>query len=97
METLSKAQVMRVANLAKLEINEEQTKKYGVQLAQILTEIDKILNVEVNTDEILIAPTNIINRYSSDEVGKMLTQKEVFKNVNNAVDGYVVVPRVLND
>ena len=97
MEALSKKQVMHVANLARLSVNKTEIDKYGIQLASILTEIDKILSVDIKNEELLIAPTKNTNCYSSDKVGEMLKSDEIFKNANNASDGYIVVPRVIND
>ena len=98
MEKLKLEQVEHVANLAKLSISEEEMDKYSIQLASILTEIDKINKVEIDPKgEILIAPTENKNEYSEDEVGEMLTKDEIFQNAKHVVDGYVVVPKVLND
>ncbi len=98
MEKLSEKQVDHVANLARLAISPEEKEKYGVQLASILTEIDKINKVNIDENgEILIAPTNNQNKFCEDEVGEMLTKDEIFKNAKHVVDGYVVVPKVLND
>ena len=97
MEKLSEKQVDHVANLARLAISPEEKEKYGVQLASILTEIDKINKVNIDENgEILIAPTNNQNKFCEDEVGDMLTKDEIFKNAKHVVDGYVVVPKVLN-
>lgn len=97
MEALNEKQVMHVANLAKLDINSDEVAKYGRELASILTEIDKILSVDIKNDDILIAPTTNSNMYSSDSVGDMLSRDEIFKNANNASDGYIVVPRVISN
>lgn len=98
MEKLNREQVEHVANLARLAIDEEEVEKYGIQLASILTEIDKINKVDIDeSDEILIAPTENKNNYHEDEVGEMLSKEEIFKNAKHVVDGYVVVPKVLND
>ena len=94
MEALNEKQVMHVANLAKLDINNEEVAKYGRELASILTEIDKILSVDIKNDDILIAPTTNSNMYSSDSVGDMLSRDEIFKNANNASDGYIVVHKL---
>lgn len=94
---LSKEQVMHVADLAKLKINEDELLKYQKQLSDILTEIDKILKAEVTTDEILISPIEHINRYNEDTEGKMLTKEEIMKNVKNTNGDYIIVPRVINE
>lgn len=97
METLTKEEVLHVADLARLEISDEEIAKYGVQLKDILTEIDKINECELKTDKILISPTNNINTYKEDTVGSMLSKEEIFKNSKNNDGEYIYVPRVIND
>ena len=96
MEKLTKEEVLHVATLARLKVDEEEINRYAVQLTDILTEIAKIEEVDVKEDK-MIAPTSNKNRYSEDEVGKMFTPEEIMKNVKNRADNYVVVPRVINE
>lgn len=86
-----------VANLAKLKIEDKDKIKYKESLSQIMTSINKILELDIDNDEVMISPTTNTNKYSSDEVGEMLTSKEIFKNVNEESDSYVVVLKVMND
>lgn len=98
MEKLERDAVKHVARLARLYVREEEIEKYGVQLAQILTEIDKINKVTVKEEtEMLIAPTNNKNEYHEDFVGEMLTKEEIFKNAKHVSDGYIIVPRVIGN
>lgn len=98
MEKLTKEEVEHVANLARLNIQGTDIEKYSVQLTDILTEIDKILKVEINKDEeILISTTDASNKLNKDEVGEMLSKEEIFKNVKNKSGDYIIVPKVLND
>lgn len=98
MEKLTKEEVKHVADLARLNINEDEIEKYSVQLNDILTEIDKILSVEIDeNEEMLISTTDAVNRLNEDEVGKMLTKEEIFKNTKNKSGDYIIVPKVLND
>lgn len=98
MEKLERDAVKHVARLARLYVREEEIEKYGVQLAQILTEIDKINKVTVKEEtEMLIAPTNNKNEYHEDIVGEMLTKEEIFKNAKHVSDGYIIVPRVIGN
>lgn len=56
---MKKINVEHVNDLARLK--EEDLEKYEVQLNDIMTEINKILDVEINTKEIMISPIeNII-------------------------------------
>lgn len=95
---LNENQVKHVADLARLQINDDEIELYGKQLHDILTEIDKIINVDVlNESEILISPTTNKNCYKQDKIGHMNTKEEIFKNVKNVSGDYIVVPKVIND
>jgi len=97
MDKLTKEEVLHVAYLARLKPNEEEIEKYRVELKQILDEIDKIKDVEVTTDEILISPS--INKCSlrEDEIKEGLTKEEVLKNAPSKYDSFIEVRGVLND
>jgi aspartyl-tRNA(Asn)/glutamyl-tRNA(Gln) amidotransferase subunit C len=98
MEKLTDKEVMHVANLARLNINEDEVEKYKNQLSAILTEIDKITNVDLREEgDILIAPIDHSDVYKEDVEGKMLTKEEIFMNAKNISGDYIVVPKVLND
>lgn len=96
MEKLDKKAVIHVANLARLSIGDDEIEKYGVQLSDILTEIDKINKVDIDpNNDILIAPTTNTNCFNDDVVGNMLSKEEVFRNANKANDEYIIVPKVI--
>lgn len=98
MEKLSHKQVKHVAHLARLSLTEEETEGYSVQLGSILTEIDKIIDVEIDEKEdIMIAPTQNKNRVHPDEVGEMLDKEAIFANVKHRSGDYIVVPKVIHD
>jgi len=94
---ITEENVLKVANLANLELNEEKLKKYTKQLSDILSEIDKITKADINEEEMLIAPTSKkdINDFESNETEKSLTKEEIFKNVSNHDRNYVIVKRVV--
>ena len=97
MENLSKKEVLHVANLARLNIEENEIARYQSQLSSIMSEIDKITEVELENEEVMVSPIFHENRFKEDTPGAMLTKEEVFKNVKNVKEEYVVVPKVLND
>ncbi len=98
MEKLEKEKVMHVADLARLYVKNEEMEKYEIQLADIMTEIDKINELNIDEkEEILIAPTENLNGYREDLVGEMLDQESIFKNAKHVSDGYIVVPRVIGN
>lgn len=94
---IEKENVLKVAHLANLEIEESELDKYTKQLSDILTEIDKITNVEINEKEILIAPTEEIkiNDFNSTITDISLNKEDIFKNANNHDRNYIIVNRVV--
>lgn len=97
MEKLDREKVLHVATLAKLALNEEEIEKYSYQLKDIMTEMDRILNVEISDEDILIAPCTKEDTYNEDEIGEMLTREEILKNANKKYGSYIATSRALND
>jgi len=94
---ISKEDVKKVAELARLEFNEAQTEKFTEQLGNILEYIEK-LN-ELDTDD--VEPTshvlNISTPLREDKVQKLLTIDEVLQNAPESEDDFFVVPQVIED
>lgn len=96
-DRLTKEEVMHVANLARIEVDEDEIAMYQVKLKEILDEIEKINDVEVSSDDILISPTNNKCELRKDEPGEMLTPEEVLKNAPRHSGNYFKVPVVINE
>ena len=95
---LSKNEVDHVASLARLNVSDEEYELYGKQLYDILSEIEKIEEVDVEgEDKIMISPSNNINEYSNDTIGPMLPLSDILKNANHTTGDFIVVPRVIAD
>lgn len=94
---ISKEDVKKVAELARLEFNEAQTEKFTEQLGNILEYIEK-LN-ELDTDD--VEPTSHVLDISTplreDKVQKLLTIDEVLQNAPESEDDFFVVPQVIED
>lgn len=50
-KTLTKKEILHIAKLANISLNEEEIERYVLQLSEILTYVDKL--AEVNTDNIV--------------------------------------------
>jgi aspartyl-tRNA(Asn)/glutamyl-tRNA(Gln) amidotransferase subunit C len=97
MESLSREQVLHVADLGKIAISEEEIEKFGYGLKQIWDEIDKINEVDVNTNDILITPVEEHNIYRDDEVSSIIPIDEAIKNAPSKKGNYIEIVRVIND
>ena len=95
---LSRAEVDHVADLARLYVDESEYELYGKQLYDILSEIKKIENVDVEgTTDMMISPSTNTNTYSNDTIGPMMNREEIFKNVKHSNGDYELVPKVINE
>lgn len=96
-EMLTKEEVLHVAKLARIRIDEEEIEKYQVDLKTLLNEVEKINEVVGYDDEILIANWRENTTLRKDEVGEMLDPKEVLKNAPKHSGNYIEVPAVIGE
>ena len=92
---IEKEKVKHIADLAKINISEEEYRKYQQQLTDILMEIDKILEVDIKEENIMISPTDNSNCYSEDVVLNHISREDVFKNAKRVSGDYIIVPKVI--
>ena len=96
-DMLTKEEVLHVARLARINIDDEEIEKYQVDLKTLLNEVEKINEVVGYDDEILIANWRENAALRKDEVGEMLDPKEVLKNVPRHSGNYIEVPAVISE
>ena len=96
-DKLTRDEVLHVAELAKIRINENEIETYQIELKKLLNEVEKIDNVKDYDDEILISPTEEKCVMRDDSIGEMLNPKEILKNVPRHSGNYIEVPVVINE
>jgi aspartyl-tRNA(Asn)/glutamyl-tRNA(Gln) amidotransferase subunit C len=96
-DRLSKEEVLHVAELARIAISESELEKYQIQLKQIMDSVDKIKEVEVNDEKMLIANWSEPTKLREDVVGEMLNPKEVIGNAPRHSGNYIEVPVVIGE
>lgn len=94
---LTREEVLHVAELARIKIDEKEIEKYQIELQQLLNEVEKINNVQGFDDEILIAPWNENTTTRKDEKGDMLNPKQVVGNAPRHSGNYIEVPVVISE
>ncbi len=92
---IEKEQVKHIADLAKLSISDDEMEKYQKQLTDILTEIDKIVEVEIPEENIMISPSDNENMYSDDIIETHISKSDALLNAKHTRSDYITVPRVL--
>ncbi len=92
---ISRGDVEHVANLARLELSQEEMEALTRQLNDILTHMEKL--GELDTED--VPPTyhvlDMVNLFRPDKVGKCLQQEEALANAPDQDQGCIRVPRVL--
>ena len=94
---ISKEDVKHIAELARLELSEEDLQKFQGELSSILEYIEKLQEVE--TEE--VPPTyqtfDLVNVFRNDKVeeGRELSQDETLANAPEKENGYIKVKPVL--
>ncbi len=94
MNELTREEVLHVAHLARIDVTEEDINKYKIQLKQILDEINRINELDVDGD-ILISPTDNKNVYRED-IG-INEDVDVLRNAPKKSGNYIEIKRFVND
>lgn len=94
MNELTREEVLHVAHLARIDVTEEDINKYKIQLKQILDEINRINELDVDGD-ILISPTDNKNVYRKDE--GINEDVDVLRNAPKKSGNYIEIKRFVND
>lgn len=96
-EKLSKEEVLHVADLARIKLSEKEIEKYQVELKELLNDVEKINDVKVEDNDILIACWEENTKLRKDIPGEMLNPKEVIDNAPRHSGNYIAVPVVISN
>ena len=85
----------RVAELAKLEINENEREKLKSDMSAILDWVEKLNELDTDDTEPITQMTKEINRLRDDNEVSNLSNDDALKNAQLKSDGFFVVPKVI--
>lgn len=94
---VTKKDVEKIADLARLQFSETEVEGFTGDLNNILNYVDQLKEVDVTGVEPLenmneAMESNVLRK---DEVGDSLLQAEALKNAPKAADGFFLVPKVI--
>ena len=94
---ISKEDVKHIAELARLELSEEDLEKFQGELSSILEYIEQLKKVKTEEVPPTYQTTDLVNVFRSDKVeeGRELSQDETLANAPEKEDGYIKVKPVL--
>ncbi|MFA0753658.1 MAG: hypothetical protein IMHGJWDQ_001437, partial [Candidatus Fervidibacter sp.] len=94
---LSREEVLHVALLARLELDEAEIERYTWELNRILEHIEKLKELDTEGVEPTSHAVPLFNVFRPDEPREPMPREEVLMNAPDAVDGYFRVPRVVEE
>tara|TARA_Y100001933_G_scaffold7502_1_gene6799 strand:+ start:396 stop:689 length:294 start_codon:yes stop_codon:yes gene_type:complete len=97
MSRISREEVSKVAQLAKLKLNEEQIDNHATQIEKILEYINQLEKIDTTDVPCTTRAIEVINNFRKDT-------KEIYKNRENILDlapsredDYFKVPKIMKD
>lgn len=82
--------------LARITLNEDEEKKVGNELQDILTYIDMLNELDTDGVEAMSHCFPVTNVMREDEVAPSMSPDEIVANAPESQDGYFVVPKTVD-
>ncbi len=93
--SITKEEVQHVAHLARLEFSEEELGRFTEQLAQILTYVEKLNELDTSQVEPTYHALKLTNVFREDEIKESIPTDEALSNAPERENGFFVVPKVI--
>lgn len=87
--------VAKVANLARVALDEDELASYGAQLEVILEHAERVQALPTDGVEPTSHPLPMVNGFRDDEVLPSLERESFLSQAPDAEDGQFRVPRIL--
>ena len=94
MVAISRDEVLHVAQLARLELTEEEIERFQEQLNAILEAVGKVAELDLSDVEPTAHPLDLVNVFGEDEPRPSLPLDAALANAPDPEDGFFGVPAV---
>lgn len=95
MGRISKAEVEKVAELARLDLTDSEKSLFGEQLSHILSYVDQLQSVSTEGVPLTSSVAELQSEWREDVVVPGLTVEEALANAPESNEGLFVVPKIL--
>ena len=92
---VSREEILHIANLAQLEIKEEEIEQYRKHLEEILEMAEVVSNAPVEELDITIGTNESKNRFRKDEIKMFDNIDGMLRNGKDVKDNMFKLPKVL--
>lgn len=93
---IDESQVRHIAKLARLDLSDDEVRRFAGQLGDILTYVEKLREVDTEGVEPMAHAMPITDVFRSDEPRTGLTQDHALQNAPAREQGFFKVPAVLD-
>ena len=97
MDKLTREEVMHVAHLARISVNDDEIDKYAIELKLLLDDVEKIKDIKTNTKDLLVTPVEYNSTLRDDNDTSSVEFNEIKKNVPAVTGNFVEVPVMVNE
>ena len=97
MTKITKEEVKKVANLARLELNENEINNHAEQLEKILEYIKQLEKIDTDGVPCTTRAIEVTNVFRKDENKKSDCTEEILKLGPSREDKYFKVPKIINE
>lgn len=94
---VSKKDVEYVAELARIELTEEEKEGLLVDLNNVLNYMEKLNELNTDDTDIIVNPYYIENKFREDEVEESMNIQDVMNNAPERLEEYIKVPNVIEN
>jgi len=88
--------ILKLENLARLELSEEERTRLQGDLGEILNMVEKLKELDTDNVEPLIHISEELNVLRKDEVKNQVSRADALKNAPEKTDKYFKVPKVID-
>jgi aspartyl-tRNA(Asn)/glutamyl-tRNA(Gln) amidotransferase subunit C len=95
MAEIAEIDVAHVAKLARLNLSEEETRLFQIQLDRVLEYAAKLREADISDIETTAQTVSVLNVFREDEPRSWLTAEEALSNAPVQANGLFIVTKVL--
>ena len=97
MDSLTKEEVLHIADLGKLELSNEEVDRFAHQLKELFNEIDKVNEINIDIKEGIFSPLDNKCKLFSDEYIVFENPDRLINNAPNKLENFIEVAGVFDE
>ena len=97
MTKITREEVKKVAQLARLELNENEINNHAVQLEKILEYIKQLEKINTNDVPCTTRAIEVINVFRKDENKNFVNNEALLELAPSTEDNFFKVPKIINE